>query len=139
MPPAFVFPFAPALFPALNLYLHCMFPYENLDVYKKAYAVNQVIYRLLRANKSIPGYARDQLGRASLSIMLNIAEGSAKFSNKDRRNFYVTARGSTFECAALISFLRDENEMTTETFEDVRKEYDSLSRMLFTMIKNLEE
>ena len=67
--------------------------------------------------------------------MLNIAEGSAKFSNKDRRNFYVTARGSAFECAALISFLRDENEM----FEEIKKEYDSPSRMLFAMIKNLEE
>jgi len=116
-----------------------MFPYENLDVYKKAYAVNRVIYGLLKGNKAIPGYARDQLGRASLSIMLNISEGSAKFSNKDRRNFYVTARGSTFECAALISFLKDENEMVTEMFEEINKEYDSLSRMLFTMIKNLEE
>lgn len=116
-----------------------MFPYENLDVYKKAYSVNQVIYRLLKGNKSIPSYARDQLGRASLSIMLNIAEGSAKFSYKDRRNFYVTARGSTFECAALVTFLRDENEITNEMFEDVNKEYDSLSRMLFAMIKNLDE
>jgi four helix bundle protein len=116
-----------------------MFPYESLDVYKKAYSVNQVIYRLLKGNKSIPGYTRDQLGRASLSIMLNIAEGSAKFSNKDRRNFYVTARGSAFECAALITFLKDENEMTPEMFEELNKEYDSLSRMLFTMIKNLEE
>jgi len=116
-----------------------MFPYENLDVYKKAYSVNQVIYHLLKGNKSIPSYARDQLGRASLSIMLNIAEGSAKFSNKDRRNFYVTARGSTFECAALVTFFRDENEITNEMFEDVNKEYDSLSRMLFAMIKNLDE
>ena len=116
-----------------------MFPYENLDVYKMAYAVNQKTYRLLKGNKTIPGYAKDQLGRASLSIMLNIAEGSAKFSNKDRRNFYVTARGSTFECASLAAFLKDENEISTDIFEEVSKTYDSLSRMLFTMIKNLEE
>ncbi|MBA3829357.1 MAG: four helix bundle protein [Taibaiella sp.] len=116
-----------------------MFPYENLDVYKKAYSVNQVVYRLLKGNKTIPGYARNQLGRASLSIMLNIAEGSAKFSNKDRRNFYVTARGSTFECSALVTFLKDENEITSEIFENINNEYDSLSRMLFAMIRNLEE
>ncbi len=116
-----------------------MFPYENLEVYKKAFSANQIIYRLLKGNKAIPAYARDQLGRASLSIMLNIAEGSAKFSNKDRRNFYVTARGSTFECAALIAFLKDENEIPINIFEEVNKEYDSLSLMLFTMIKNLEE
>ena len=88
-----------------------MFPYENLEVYKKAYLTNQKVYRMLKGNKSIPGYAKDQLGRASLSIVLNIAEGSAKFSNKDRRSFYITARGSAFECASLINFLNDEEEV----------------------------
>lgn len=116
-----------------------MFSFENLDVYKKAYKANQDIYRFLKGNREVPAYTRDQLGRASLSIMLNIAEGSAKFSNKDRRNFYVIARGSTFECAALITFLKDENEMTTEMFGELGQEYDSLSKMLFAMIKNLEE
>ena len=116
-----------------------MFPYENLEVYKKAYRANQTIYRFLKGNKNIPGYAKDQLGRASLSIMLNIAEGSAKFSNRDRRSFYVTARGSAFECAALTTFLNDENEIAADVFEEVSKSYEDLSRMLFTMIKNLEE
>jgi four helix bundle protein len=91
-----------------------MFPYENLEVYKKAYASNQKVYCLLKGNKRIPGYAKDQLGRASLSIILNIAEGSAKFSNKDRRNFYVTARGSAFECASLTTFLHEEREISDE-------------------------
>jgi four helix bundle protein len=72
-----------------------MFSYENLEVYKKAYRANQCVYRLIKENRTIPNYIRNQLGRASLSIMLNIAEGSGKFSDKDRRNFYVTARGST--------------------------------------------
>ena len=71
--------------------------------------------------------------------MLNIAEGSAKFSNKDRRNFYVTARGSAFECAALTTFLRDENEIAEDIFVEIGTAYEELSRMLFTMIKNLEE
>ena len=115
-----------------------MFAYENLAVYKKAYTANQIIYRLLKGNKSIPGYARDQLGRASLSITLNIAEGCAKFSNKDRRNFYVTARGSTFECTALVSFLHDENEILAELMQELSVIYEEISRMLFTMIKNLE-
>lgn len=90
-----------------------MFPYENLEVYKKAFAANQIVYRFLKTNKHIPAYAKDQLGRANLSIMLNIAEGSGKFSNKDRRNFYVTARGSVFECASLTTFLREEEEIPT--------------------------
>ena len=78
MPSRSHFPSALAPFPALKTYLHPILPYESLDVYKKAYPVNRVIYRLLKSNKSIPGYTRDQLGRAILSIALNIAEGSAK-------------------------------------------------------------
>lgn len=116
-----------------------MFPYENLEVYKKAKTANQKVYLLLKGNKGIPRYANDQLGRASLSIMLNIAEGSAKFSDKDRKNFYVTARGSTFECSALVSFLHDENEIPNELFEELAIAYEEISRMLYTMIKNLEK
>ncbi len=36
-----------------------MFSYENLEVYKRAYGANQKVYRLLKGNKSIPGYAKD--------------------------------------------------------------------------------
>ena len=53
-----------------------MFTFENLEVYKKAFSQNQKIYRLLKNDVAIPRYMKDQLGRASLSIQLNIAEGS---------------------------------------------------------------
>jgi four helix bundle protein len=116
-----------------------VFPYENLEVYKRAYSANQQIYRFLKGNKNIPAFMRDQLGRASLSIMLNIAEGSAKFSSRDRKNFYVTARGSAFECAALITFILGEGEITEVLAKDLSAAFEEISRMLFTMIKNLEE
>jgi len=88
-----------------------MFPYEQLEVYKKAYLANQKTYRLLRGNNIIAPYAKNQLGRASPSIMLNIAEGSAKYSVKDRRNFFITARGSAFECSSIVCVLNDEEEI----------------------------
>lgn len=116
-----------------------MFPYENLEVYNKAYQTNQQVYRLLKGNKSVPGYVKDQLGRASLSVMLNIAEGSAKFSNRDRRNFFVIARGSAFECAALSRFLYDEGEIPPSIFEQMTRSFEELSKMLYAMIRNLEK
>ena len=115
-----------------------MFSYENLEVYKKAYTANQKVYRLLKENKTIAPYTKNQLGRASLSIMLNIAEGSAKFSNKDRRSFYITARGSVFECSSLINFLCDEREIAANSKEVLYSSYEEISMILFTMIKNLE-
>ena len=115
-----------------------MFPYEELEVYKKASHVNKKMYPFLKGNKSIPTYAKNQLGRASLSIMLNIAEGSAKFTSRDRKNFFVVARGSVFECSSLIDFLHGEGEMSNVFRDDLYVILDEISRILYTMIKNLE-
>ena len=71
--------------------------------------------------------------------MLNIAEGSSRFSNKDRRNFLIIARGSAFECVAIFDFLHD-NHLIEESF--FKKNYDNLeeiSKMLFALINKLEK
>jgi four helix bundle protein len=44
----------------------------------------------------------DQLTRASTSIVLNLAEGAGKLSKADKRRYYLTARGSATESAALL-------------------------------------
>ena len=113
--------------------------YESLTVYKKSFLINKEIYKFLKQNKSIPSYMKNQLGRAWLSIMLNIAEGTAKSSSKDKRNFFTTARGSTFECASLIKFLASENEIPEELATSSYSSFEEISKMLFAMIKNLNK
>ena len=49
--------------------------------------------------------ARDQLDRASTSIVLNIAEGNGKRSHPDRCRYFDIARGSGVECAACLDVL----------------------------------
>ena len=44
----------------------------------------------------------DQLRRASISIPLNIAEGSGEFSRKERARFYRMARRSATECRSIV-------------------------------------
>jgi hypothetical protein len=55
------------------------------------------VFCKLISNGNFDRTTSDQLRRASFSIMLNIAEGSSRFSNKDRKNFMVVARGSAFD------------------------------------------
>ena len=63
-----------------------MFDYEKLDVYHKAKAFNKLVYHFLLKSKLESPY-KDQLKRASFSIMLNIAEETFRFSQKDKRIF----------------------------------------------------
>lgn len=53
-----------------------------------------------------PRHLRDQLQRASSSVPLNLAEGSAKPTSRDRAKFYFIALGSLRECEAILQVLR---------------------------------
>lgn len=56
---------------------------------------------------------------------------------KDRKNYFTTARGSVFECVAVLDILSDENNITNKELEPLMKNADELSRILFVMIRNL--
>jgi four helix bundle protein len=76
--------------------------HERLDVYLIALDfvvfAHEVIERLPRGRSHLA----DQLTRASTSIVLNLAEGAGKVSKPDKRRYYLTARGSATESAALL-------------------------------------
>ncbi|OYU94861.1 MAG: four helix bundle protein [Bacteroidetes bacterium B1(2017)] len=115
-----------------------MFPFEKLVVYNKAFLLQGRVMDFLKNNKSLPVYLRNQYGRASLSIMLNLAEGSGRSTNKDRKFFFVVARGSVFECAAILDLLLAQKEVNPIFHNEIKTSYEEISRMLFAMIKNLE-
>ena len=76
--------------------------HARLDVYHLA------LDFLVFANNVIEGLPRgrshlaDEFTRASMSVVLNIAEGAGKVSKGDKRRYYLTARGSATESAALL-------------------------------------
>jgi len=53
--------------------------------------------------------AKDQFDRAALSISLNLAEGAAKPTEKDRRKFYFIALGSMREVQTLLELFGSED------------------------------
>ncbi len=113
-----------------------MFDFEKLTVYTKSKEFNKKIYEFLKFSK-LDRTTNDQLRRASFSIMLNIAEGSGRYSKADKRNFYVISRGSTLECVAIFDYLKDVDVISEIQFIEFYEDLDELSRMLFSMIKKL--
>ena len=114
-----------------------MFDFEKLEVYGKAKEFNKSITLFLKDIK-IDRNTCSQLRRASFSIMLNIAEGSGRFTKPDKRNFYIIARGSVFECAAILDYLNDMNLIDEKTFQQYYSYLEELSKMLFSLIKGLK-
>jgi len=113
-----------------------MFPFQNLELYKKAQIFHLGCKKLLVVIKP-EKYVNDQLGRASYSIVLNIAEGSAKSTKPDRRNYFTTARGSLFECVAILDLFLLEQIIQEENYKELLLLAEEISRILYTMIKNL--
>ena len=114
-----------------------MFDFQKLDVYQKSKGFCKEIYSILD-EKNFDRVTNDQLRRASFSIMLNIAEGTSRFSNKDRRNFFVIARGSAFECVAILEYLQDTKEITKNVFREMEQKLEEISKMLFGLVKSQE-
>jgi four helix bundle protein len=115
-----------------------MFDFIKLDVYQKAKSFCVTVHKDIYS-KRLDKTADDQLRRASLSIMLNIAEGSSRFSNKDRKNFMVIARGSAFESAAILEYLFEISAIKEEEFKNHINNLEEISKMLFGLIQHLDK
>lgn len=88
-----------------------------IEFYKKTEEVN------------IKGNLRDQLSRASSSIALNLSEGNAKNSVKDKKRFFQTAYGSLRECQAIF-------KLTGINDPELHKIADHLGASLYKLLKS---
>jgi four helix bundle protein len=114
-----------------------MFDFEKLTVYQKAKSFNMATYDYILQNKSLDRITKDQLRRASFSIMLNIAEGSGRISKADRRHFFIIARGSMFECVAIFDFLSGQQVLSEDQYNYFYTNVEELVRIIYAMVKNL--
>src|SRR5690348_3096602 len=75
----------------------------------RTYDLALQFYRHLPAIE-VQGHLKDQLSRAASSIVLNLAEGSAKPTKADKRRFYAMAFGSVREIQALLDILGSDSK-----------------------------
>ena len=80
--------------------------HERLDVYQKAVEFFAIAVKLIDGFPKGHKTLVDQLRRASLSTLLNIAEAAGKPSPAEGRHHFAIARGSALECAAALDAIR---------------------------------
>jgi four helix bundle protein len=110
------------------------FDHEKLEVYRDAIAFVAWLTELLEGAARL-GDVKDQLDRASTSVVLNIAEGNGKYSLKDRCRFFDTAHGSALECAAGLDVLVAKRKLTRDQIHLGKERLQRIVRMLMGLIK----
>ena len=112
------------------------FAYERFDVYQVGLEFQRLLPQLLprRGYRAI----RDQLDRASASILLNIAEGAGRWSRSDKAQFYRIARGSAMECAAALDVLLARGVLANATHRHARGLLLRVGQMLTRLVTRMQ-
>jgi len=102
--------------PALAAHDEPTLAIDRLDVYRTALDFAALASRV----RVTPASLRDQIERASASIVLNLAEGVGRTSQPDQAHFFAIARGSALECAAVLDLLRARGTLAPEAHREGR-------------------
>jgi four helix bundle protein len=107
--------------------------FEDLDVFRRAYALSLEVHRVSLGFPRIEQFAlADQVRRASKSICANLAEGFGKQrqSRSEFRRFVMMAIGSADEMQVWTLYCRDLGYIDKDVAERWQGEYREIARML---------
>lgn len=113
--------------------------FEDIQAWQKARDLVNSVYGLTRK----PSFdqdrgLKDQIRRAAVSIVANIAEGFERRSDKELAQFLYTARGSAGEVRSLLYVALDQSYITDEEFTRVCAGAEEISKALFGFLRYLE-
>lgn len=105
--------------------------FEDILAWQKARELVRKVYQISSDGRFAKDHGlRDQLRRAAVSIMLNIAEGFARKTNKEFIQFLVIAHGSAAEVQSALYVSLDQNYINKEQFENLYRLTDETSKMV---------
>ena len=109
--------------------------FEDILAWQKAKELTLIIYRLFRDSKDFS--FRDQIQRASVSIMNNIAEGYERKSNKEFERFLYISKGSVGEVRSMLYLALELEYISISENEKLYNTAIEISKMLSGLIKSI--
>ncbi len=113
-----------------------MFRFERLKVWPKALAfADQAITLSIRWPSELQSSLGDQVRRAAVSVIANIAEGCGKRTGKSSRYYYDIAKGSVYEVIGVMALARKRGLVSDADFRALYASGDEVSAMLWGLMQ----
>ncbi len=109
--------------------------FEDVIAWQKARVLTVKIYTLFRESKDF-GFT-NQIQRASVSIMNNIAEGFERKGDKEFKLFLFLAKGSCGEVRSMLILAKDLELISTNEYSELHDLSEEISKILSGLIKTL--
>ncbi len=112
--------------------------FEDLQIWVIARKLTSQVYAVSNGGSFVKDYGlKDQIRRASASIMANIAEGYERRSDREFLRFLDIAKGSCGEVRSHLYIALDAGYLSQEQFEYFRREYFGLMGMIASFSKSV--
>ena len=114
-----------------------VFGYRKLIAYQKAKEVVKWTYKLLKKFPDEERFAMcNQLRRASISVISNIAEGVNRFSFKDKSRFIDMAYGSLMEVSSQFEIAEELGYITADERQNMDQLIEDDARLLSGLLNS---
>ena len=113
--------------------------FEDLDVWKRAKSLANLVYDFSESGQFARDFGlRDQMRRAAVSIMSNIAEGFESKTQATFINYLSHAKASSGELRAQLYLAHDRNYISTEQFKEASEMAEICSKQILKLSQYLE-
>jgi len=113
--------------------------FEDIEAWKRARQMTRKIYAFSRDGAFARDFGlKDQMRRASVSSMSNIAEGFERDGTQEFIHFLAMAKGSSGEVRSQLYVALDEGYITQEQFDDLYNDAAAVSKMSAGFIEYLQ-
>jgi four helix bundle protein len=114
--------------------------FEDLEIWQIARRITQEIYTLAQTTKLSRDYGlRDQMQRAAISIMSNIAEGFERGGNQEFVQFLYVAKASSGELRSQLYVALDQKYIDPQAANEMTMALKRLSTMMKHLIDHLRQ
>jgi four helix bundle protein len=110
--------------------------FENIMAWQKARELATYIYKIFRLSQDYS--FRDQIQRAVVSVMNNVAEGRERDGKRELRKFLYIAKGSSGEARSMLTLAKDLEKISESEFSIGYNLSLETSRIIGDFIKTLQ-